>query len=88
MALITAAAFKTEVAAMATALSAVYKDTVLARMPEEIRNPMHPLRKIEKYFIFNADTGVVTPDDAYVDDAYAGLTPSKGNPFDKVTNLE
>ena len=88
MALITAAAFKTEVAAMATALSAVYKDSSAARMPLEISNPMHPLRQIDKYFNFDANTGIVTPDDAYVDAAYAGRTPSKANPFDKVANFD
>ena len=88
MALISAAAFKTQVAGIATALSVCYKDTVDTRMPTEIRNPKHPLRQIEKYLLFDSATGITTADDAYIDAVYGGATPNKSNPFDFVTDIE
>ena len=88
MALVTAVAFKAAVATAAADFTTAMTDTVLTRTALEISNPMHPLRQVEKWFNYNPDTGVVTADDAYIDQAYAGITPSKGNPFDVVANFE
>jgi len=88
MTLVTAVAFKAAAATAAADLTTIWTDTVDTRTADDIRNPKHPLRQIEKLFLFNAVTGVVTSDDAYIDNAYAGLTPNKGNPFDVITDPE
>ena len=86
MSIVSAATFKTQVAAMATALTTAWKDSVQTELPKEISNPLHGLRRVEKFFNFNAKTGVVTSDDAYIDAVYAGDTPSKGNALNVITD--
>lgn len=87
MALISAAAFKTQTAAMATALTAAYKDSVETAVALEISDPRHPLRRVMKYFLFNPTTGVVTSNDAYIDSVYAGDAPIFGNELDTHTEF-
>ena len=87
MAIVSAATFKTQVAAMATALTTAWKDSAKTEVAASIKNPTHGLRKIEKFFNFNAATGVVTSDDDYIDDCYAGNLPSKGSKLDVVSTV-
>ena len=75
MAQVTAADFKTQVAAMAAALTIAWSDTVKTEVAASLKNPIHPLRQIMQFFIVNNATGVVTANDAYVDAAYAGKYP-------------
>ena len=86
MAIVSATAFKAAIATAAADLTTALTDDTVTHTALEISNPMHPLRQIEKFFTYNAATGVVASDDAYIDAAYAGATPSKGNPFDAVSN--
>lgn len=86
MAIVSAATFKTQVAAMATALTIAWKDSAKTELPISISNPLHGLRQVEKFFSFNAKTGVVTSDDAYIDAVYAGDTPSKPNALNVITD--
>ena len=72
---------KTALAAAAVQLTLILKDTVKSEVTPALASPHHPIRKIAKLFNFNANTGVVTADDAYVTAAYDGLFPSKGNKF-------
>jgi len=88
MTLVTAANFKAAVATAAVDLTTIWTDTVDTRTATEIRNPKHALRQLEKLFLFDPVTGIVTSDDAYIDAAYAGSTPNKGGPFDHVTDIE
>ena len=87
MALETEANFKTQVAAIAAALTIAWSDTVKTEIAAEIKNPHHPLRKLLKFLIFDSATGVVTADDAYVTAAYAGNFPSKPNGLDIVADV-
>lgn len=86
MALTDATTFKAQVAIAATALTTAYKDSVSVAVATEIRNPKHPLRKLDKYFNFDPATGIVSADDAYIDACYAGETPNKGSQFDIITD--
>ena len=79
MALVDATTFKAQVAAMAAALTTAWSDTIKTEVAAEIKNPHHPLRRINKFFLLNGETMVVTADDAYVDAAYAGNFPNKGS---------
>ena len=79
MAIVSAATFKAEVANMATALTVCYKDSVEVAVALEISNNGHPLRRLDQLFLFDPVTGIVAANDAYIDAAYAGLAPSKGN---------
>ena len=82
MALITKADFKTEVDTMATALTTAWKDTVDTRLNGNIYHPTHPLRQLNKLFLFNEDTGVVTKNTAYIDEAFNNnKTLPVGDPF-------
>lgn len=87
MARISEVNFKAAVALAATQITTFLSDTVLTEVAEDLRNPKHALRRIEKLFNFNAATGVVTSDDAYIASAYAGETPMKSNQFDKISNI-
>ena len=87
MALESATNIKAAAALAAVQLAVIWTDTVAAHTALEIRNAKHPLRQIEKMFLFNPATGAVTADDAYIDAVVtAGTAPSKGNPFDVVTD--
>ena len=67
MALQSKATFKTQAAAIATALNAALVDTVTAgKMAFEVRDPHHPLRDLEKWVKMDSD-GQFTPNDAYFD---------------------
>jgi len=85
MAIVSAATFKTQVATMATALTAAWKDSVKTEVAGSIANPLHGLRRVEKFFNFNSSTGVVTSDDGYIDAVYAGETPNKPNALSVIT---
>jgi hypothetical protein len=87
MSLESATNFKAAIALAAAELTTAWQDTVLTRTAEEIRDSKHALRQIEKLFLFNPATGVVTADDDYIDDAYAGEPVNKGNPFDVKTDI-
>jgi len=87
MALVTAADFKTQAAAMAAALTTAWSDTVGTFVAAEIAHNHHPLRNIKKLFNFNPATGVVTSNDDYIDAAYAGNYPNKGTDFGVDTKL-
>lgn len=87
MSLESQANFKTAIGTAAADLTTALQDTVLTEMAEVVRNPKHPLRRIEKLFNLNAATGVFTSDDAYITAAYAGLTPMKGSQMDVVGNV-
>jgi hypothetical protein len=87
MSIVIEATFKTQVAAAATALTTAWKDSVKTEVAASIKHPKHPLRKIEKLFNFNAATGVVTSDDAYITAAYAGNIPNKGSKVDVVSTI-
>ena len=79
---------KTQVANAATALTLIFKDTVLTEVAAPLSSPTHPLRKIEKLFNFNASTGVVSSDDAYITACFAGTVPYKQNPFQVFTEVD
>ena len=83
---ITEAAFKTQIAAFAAALTDAMADDTLTGMAAEISSPSHPLRQIEKLFIFNPDTGTVKVNTAYIDAAYAGKYLSIESGFDKIAD--
>ena len=87
MAIISATDFKVQTAAMAAALTAAWKDSAKTEMAAEIKNPHHPLRRVMKFFLTDGATGVITSDDGYVDAAYAGNFPSKGNGLDIVADV-
>lgn len=87
MSIVSAAVFKTQVAAMATALTTAWKDSVATEVAASIRNPLHGLRQVDKFFSFNPATGVVTSDDGYIDSVYAGDTPNKGSQLDITTTV-
>jgi hypothetical protein len=82
MALESATNFKAALALAAVQLTTAWTDTVQTKTALEISDPRHPLRQLEKLFNYNAQTGVITSDDAYVDACYAGGAPSKGSTFD------
>ena len=88
MAIVDEATFQTNIATAAAALTTALTDDTVTRTALEISNPMHPLRQIEKLFNYNPSSGVVTADDDYSTAAYAGKTPSKGNPFDVVSEWQ
>lgn len=67
-------------------LNAAMADNGGSGMAGELLSPNHPLRKVEKLFSFDAETGIATSDDNYIEESYAGNFPSKGNEFDKKTN--
>ena len=82
MALISVANFRTEVSTMATALTTAWKDTVDTRINGKIYHPSHPLRNLNKLFLFNEDTGVVTRNNAYIDEFFTrNKTLPVGDPF-------
>jgi hypothetical protein len=87
MALESAANFKAAIATAAADITTAWSDTVLTEIAAEIRNNHHPLRKLKKLFLFNAATGVVTANDAYIDACYAGSFPNVGTGFDKDANI-
>ena len=80
---VTAIAFKAAVATAAADITTAWSDTILTEVAAPLKSSHHPLRQVQKLFIFNASTGVVTANDAYIDAAYAGLYPNKGSGFDK-----
>ena len=87
MALESAINIKAAAALAAVQLSVIWTDTVVTHTALDIRNPMHPLRQIEKLFLYNANTGVVSSNDAYIDAVVTGgEAPNIGNPFDLVAD--
>ena len=83
MAILSKANFKTQIDNAATALTAAYADSVDTKVAGVIADPSHPLRQIEKLFLFNPLTGVITKDATYIDAYYDdGKTLPKKNPFD------
>lgn len=87
MSLESEANFKTAIGTAAADLTTALQDTVLTEMAEVVRNPMHPLRRIEKLFNLNLATGVFTSDDAYIAAAYAGNPLNKGSQMDVIGNI-
>ena len=87
MALISAADFKTQTALMAAAFTAAWLDDGETAVALEISDPRHPLRRVMKYFLFNPTTGVVTSNDAYIDEVYTGEAPIFGNELDVMTDF-
>ena len=86
MAQVTDTVFKAAVAAAAVQLTSAWSDDTTTEVAAELKNPRHPLRAVEKLFLFHAATGVVTSNDAYIDAAYAGKYPSQPVSFDKVAD--
>ena len=86
MALESATNIKAAIATAAADLTTALQDTVVTHTALEIRHPSHPLRKIEKLFLFNPATGVFTSDDAYIDASHAGMNPQKGSDKDVITD--
>ena len=87
MAIVSVSTFKTHMATMATALTSAWKDSVKTEVAASIKHPFHGLRRIEKFFNFNAATGVVTADDDYIEACYDGIIPSKGSQLDVVSTV-
>ena len=87
MALESAVNFKAAIATAAADITTAWGDTVLTEIAKPIRHNHHPLRKLNKLFILNPATGVVTANDAYIDAAYAGNFPNVPNGLDKVTKV-
>ena len=75
---------KTQAAAIATALTLIWGDTVDTRANSLLVDPTHPMRQLEKMLSFDPATGIVTSDDVYITGAYDGKTIVKGNAFSGV----
>ncbi len=73
---------KTQAAAIATALTLIWGDTVDTRVNLKLTDPTHPMRRLEKLLNFNPATGVVTSDDVYITGAYDGKHINKGSKLD------
>jgi len=78
MALQTLVNFKTATALAVAQLNAAMGDDTLTGIALEIRNPSHPLRRLDKLFTLDPVTGVWASNDNYIDKAYAGNSPSQG----------
>lgn len=76
MAKVTATAFKAALALAAAELTTMWQDDTKAEMAEDFKNPLHPSRNLNKFFITDPVTGISTPNDAYVDLFYAGNFPN------------
>jgi hypothetical protein len=86
MTVVTDVNFKAAIALAAAQITIAWSDTILTEVAQPLKNPMAPLRNIEKLFNFDAATGVVTSNDGYIDECYAGKAPSVGSQFDKVAD--
>ena len=78
MALPDATAFKAATTLAAVQLNAAMGDTVLTGIANEISGPSHPLRRLDKLFKLDPQSGQWTSNDDYIDKAYAGKMPSEG----------
>jgi len=70
--------FKAAVALAAAQLQVCWKDTVLAALANDVKNPMHPLRQLPQLFTLDADAGTVVANDDYIAAAFAGDWHYKG----------
>ncbi len=86
MAKVTETVFKSQISTAAPFIQDALRDDTLVEMAAEFKNPHHPLRKIAKLFLYNAKTGAVTANDAYIAQAYAGKYPAVGKGTDKVND--
>ena len=87
MAQIDESGFKIKMADFAGALTlAMEDDTIADSMAQVLTDPRHPLRQIEKLFIFDPVLGTIKANTPYIDTAYEGNKPSVSNPFDQVAN--
>jgi len=84
MAIITAAAMKTQAAAIAAAVTIMLRDDTVDFTALPLQNPHHPLRKWLKMINIDYATGLATADDDYIDEAYAGNFPTKSEGTDKI----
>ena len=79
MALVTNTVYKTQAAAVATALTTIYQDTSASnKVASEIADPKHPLRDVVKLLNYDPKTGTWTSNDALIDAVYAGANNNKG----------
>ncbi len=78
MARITATAAKAAAATAAVDLTTILQDDTLEELFLDYKNAQHPIRKFENFFLVDAATGVVTSNDDYIDNAYAGDYPTSG----------
>ncbi len=86
MAKVTETVFKSQIATAAPFIQDALRDDTLVEMAVEFKNPHHPLRKIEKLFIYDPATGGVVANDDYIAKAYAGKYPNVGSGSDKIND--
>jgi hypothetical protein len=77
MARVDATAAKAAAALAAAQLTVIMQDDTIASLAADNKENATPMRRIESLFILDADTGVYTSNDAYIDSAYAGNFPHK-----------
>jgi len=78
MARITATAAKAAAATAAADLTTILQDDTLTELFNDYKESHHPMRGVEKLFLLDPATGVVTSNDDYIDSAYAGNYPTSG----------
>jgi hypothetical protein len=80
--------FDTQLDAIAVALTAMYKDTVLGGVAADLADPRHPLRKYEDLLSFDAATGIYTTNTVALSVAYGNKRPtvSQADKDDKWTD--
>ena len=88
MAILSAVNFKAAIATAAAAITTAWKDSSLTEVAGVISHPLHPLRNLKKLFLFNADTGAVTTNTAYIDACYAGNMPAMPSGYGKISNVD
>ena len=86
MAQVTETVFKEKMAAFTAALTDAMADDTDNGMAAVLTDPRHPLRQIEKLFIFDPVLGTIKANTFYIGLAYEGNKPSVSNPFDQVAN--
>ena len=79
MAIVTEVNFKAANALAAAQLTVMFQDTVKTEMAVALKQPYQPLRRLEKLWILDPATGVVTSNDDYITLAYAGGFPNVGS---------
>lgn len=88
MALKDSTAIKTAIANASIEINlALEDDTVPGTMPDEIKHPSHPIRKLERLFLMDLD-GQFSSNDAYIDSVIdaGGVHPikSQSDRLDKI----
>ena len=86
MAQVTETVFKEKMAAFTAALTDAMADDTDNGMASEISDARHPLRQIEKLFIFDPALGTVKANTPYIDAAYAGKYLSIETGFDQIAD--